>query len=496
MATTALHPAARTYRSTLYEWITTTDHKKIGIMYLINSFIFFFIGGLLAIGVRTELAQPGLQFVQDQVYNELFTMHATFMIFLFIIPILAGFGNFIVPLHIGAPDVAFPRINALSLWMLPMAGILLLLSFFVGSAPAAGWTSYPPLTEDRPLGMTGPGQDLWLVAVVLVGTSSILGAVNFLVTIFKMRAPGMTLFRMPLVVWSLFITAVLLLLALPVLTSAVAMLLFDRTLGTSWFSPSGGGEPLLWQHLFWYFGHPEVYILILPAMGIVSDVLPTFARKPLFGYPTVVFAGAVIAFLGFGVWAHHMFTTGLGPWVTGAFAITTMAIAVPTGVKIFNWLATLWGGAIRFDTPLLFAVGFISMFLLGGLSGNPAECRRVHFRQQLIADLGFRIELLSGFLESDLQRRIIDVFHHRFGLKQLDFADLRVELRLDLSLMTESFFRSRDHGVLQSADENCFVDAFFFADLFDDSIEILLHITHSSRVHNWTYQSWQKGSDV
>ena len=367
MATTALHPAASTYRSTLYEWITTTDHKKIGIMYLINSFIFFFLGGLLALGVRTELAQPGLAFVSDQTYNELFTMHATFMIFLFIIPILAGFGNYIVPLQIGAPDVAFPRINALSLWMLPMAGILLLLSFFVGGAPAAGWTSYAPLSEDRPLGAVGPGQDLWLVAVVLIGTSSILGAVNFLVTIFKMRAPGMTLFRMPIMVWTVLVTSVLGLLATPVLTSALIMLFIDRNFGGSFFDPRNGGDAILYQNTFWFYSHPAVYIMVLPAMGMISEILPVFSRKPLFGYKAFVFATAAIGALGFSVWAHHMFTTGAV--YLPFFSLMTFLIAVPTGVKMFNWVFTMWRGKLSLSTPLLFALGFLSMFLIGGING-------------------------------------------------------------------------------------------------------------------------------
>src|SRR4029079_4222803 len=367
VATTALHPAARTYRSTLYEWVTTTDHKKIGVMYLINSFIFFFIGGLLALGVRSELAQPGLQFVTDQVYNELFTMHATFMIFLFIIPILAGFGNFIVPLHIGAPDVAFPRINALSLWLLPMAGLLLLLSFFTGQAPAAGWTSYSPLAQDRRVGSVVPGQDLWIVAVVLVGTSSILGAVNFLVTIFKMRAPGMTLFRMPIMVWTVLVTSVLGLLATPVLTSALIMLFIDRNFGGAFFAPRNGRAAILYQNVFWFYSHPAVYIMVLPAMGIISEVLPVFSRKPLFGYKAFVFATAGIGALGFSVGPHHMFTTGAV--YLPFFSFMTFLIAVPTGVKMFNWIFTMWRGKLSFSTPLLFALGFLTMFLIGGING-------------------------------------------------------------------------------------------------------------------------------
>jgi cytochrome c oxidase subunit 1 len=377
VATTVLHPAAPAYRSTLYEWVTTTDHKKIGIMYLINSFLFFFLGGLLALGVRAELAQPGLQFVTDSTYNELFTMHATFMIFLFIIPILAGFGNYIVPLQIGAPDVAFPRINALSLWMLPLAGVLLILSFFTGGSAAAGWTSYAPLSEDRPLAAVGPGQDLWIVAVVFIGTSSILGAVNFLVTIFKLRAPGMTLFRMPIMVWTVMVTSVLVLLATPVITSALIMLFIDRNYGGSFFDPANGGDAILYQNIFWFYSHPAVYIMVLPAMGMISEILPVFSRKPLFGYKAFVFATAGIGALGFSVWAHHMFTTGAV--YLPFFSLMTFLIAVPTGVKMFNWIFTLWRGKLRLSTPLLFALGFLSMFLIGGINGAISAAVPVDF---------------------------------------------------------------------------------------------------------------------
>jgi len=367
VATTALHPAAPTYRSTLYDWVTTTDHKKIGIMYVINSFLFFFLGGLLALGVRVELAQPGLQIVTDQTYNEVFTMHATFMIFLFVIPMLAGFGNYIVPLQIGAPDMAFPRINALSLWMLPLAGALLILSFFTGGSAAAGWTSYSPLAQDRPLGAVGPGQDLWIVALTLIGTSSILGAVNFLATIFKMRAPGMTLFRMPIMVWTVLVTSVLVLMATPVITSALIMLFIDRNYGGSFFDPANGGDPILYQNVFWFYSHPAVYVMILPAMGMISEILPVFSRKPLFGYKAFVFATAGIGALGFSVWAHHMFTTGAV--YLPFFSLMTFLIAVPTGVKMFNWIFTMWRGQLTFSTPLLYAVGFLSMFLIGGING-------------------------------------------------------------------------------------------------------------------------------
>jgi cytochrome c oxidase subunit 1 len=367
MATTALHPAAASRRSALYDWLTTTDHKKIGILYLINSFIFFFLGGVLALGVRLELAVPGLQFVTDQTYNELFTMHATAMIFLFIIPILAGFANYVVPLQIGAPDMAFPRINALSFWMLPLGGILLFLGFVTGGAAAAGWTSYSPLAQDRPLAATGYGQDLWIVALVLIGTSSILGAINFLVTIFKMRAPGMTLFRMPILVWTVLVTSVLVLMATPVITSALIMLFIDRNYGGHFFDPAVGGDAILYQNIFWFYSHPAVYVMVLPAMGMISEILPVFSRKPLFGYKAFVFATAGIGALGFSVWAHHMFTTGFV--YLPFFSLMTFLIAVPTGVKMFNWIFTMWRGQLTLSTPLLFALGFLSMFLIGGING-------------------------------------------------------------------------------------------------------------------------------
>jgi cytochrome c oxidase subunit 1 len=368
MATTALTPAATAYRSGLYDWVTTTDHKKIGILYLVNSLIFFFIGGLFALGVRSELAIPGLQLVKDEgLYNQLFTMHGTVMIFLFIIPVLVGFGNYAVPLQIGAPDMAFPRINALSFWMLPLAGVLLLSGFIAGGAAAAGWTSYSPLAQDRPLAAQGPGQDLWIAALVLIGTSSILGGINFLVTIFKMRAPGMTMFRLPILVWTVLVTSVLVVLATPVLASALIMLFIDRNYGGHFFDPATGGNAVLWQNVFWFYSHPAVYIMVLPAMGIISEVLPVFSRKPLFGYKAFVFATAGIGALGFSVWAHHMFTTGAV--FLPFFSFMTFLIAVPTGVKMFNWVFTLWRGKLTLATPLLMALGFLSMFLIGGING-------------------------------------------------------------------------------------------------------------------------------
>jgi cytochrome c oxidase subunit 1 len=365
MATTALTPAAATVRTGLYEWLTTTDHKKIGILYLVNSFVFFILGGILALGVRTELAQPGLQFVKEETYNQLFTMHASLMLFLFIIPILAGFANYVVPLMIGAPDMAFPRINALSFWMLPLAGILMCSGFLVsGGAAAAGWTSYSPLAQRA---YSGVGTDLWIVAVTLIGTSSILGAVNFLVTIFKMRAPGMTMFRLPILVWTALVTSVLVLMATPVLTSGLIMLFIDRNYGGSFFDVATGGNAILWQNVFWFYSHPAVYIMVLIAMGIISEILPVFSRKPLFGYKAFIFATCAIGALGFSVWAHHMFTTG--SVYLPFFSLMTFLIAVPTGVKMFNWMATMWRGQLMFKTPLLFALGFLTMFLIGGING-------------------------------------------------------------------------------------------------------------------------------
>ena len=380
MATTALTPAATAYRTGLYAWLTTTDHKKIGILYVVNSFIFFFLGGILALGIRTELALPGVQFVDGEVYNQLFTMHGTTMIFLFIIPMLVGFGNYVVPLQIGAPDMAFPRINALSFWMLPLGGILLFLGFATGGAASAGWTSYAPLSEDRALGSVGSGQDLWIMGLTLIGTSSILGGINFLVTIFKMRAPGLTMFRMPILVWTVLVTSILQVMATPVLTSALIMLFIDRNYGGHFFDPSNGGIAILWQNVFWFYSHPAVYIMVLPAMGMISEILPVFSRKPLFGYKAFVFATAGIGALGFSVWAHHMFTTGLV--FLPFFSLMTFLIAVPTGVKMFNWVFTLWRGKLTFSTPLLFALGFLSMFLLGGINGAFSAAVPVDFALQ------------------------------------------------------------------------------------------------------------------
>ncbi|HEV3462768.1 MAG TPA: cytochrome c oxidase subunit I [Actinomycetota bacterium] len=354
-------------RHPIADWLTTTDHKKIGIMYLVNSYFWFGVAGLLAVFIRAELAQPETQFFAEQRYNELFTMHGTTMIFLFVIPMLAGFGNYIVPLQIGALDMAFPRVNALSFWLLPLGGIVLFSSYFLGGPADAGWTQYTPLSEGVGAQGNSIGTDLWIVSLLLVGTASILGAVNFITTIFNMRAPGMTMFRMPLFTWTILVTSLLVLLATPVFTSALVMLLIDRNLGGSFFNPANGGISVLWQNVFWFYSHPAVYVMVLPGMGIISDVLPVFSRKPLFGYKAFVFATAGIGALGFSVWAHHMFATGqvLLPF----FAIMTFLIAVPTGVKFFNWIATLVKGQITFSTAMLFAIGFLTMFLIGGIDG-------------------------------------------------------------------------------------------------------------------------------
>src|ERR687895_1976741 len=356
MATTTLTPGASVLsRSWVLDWLTTVDHKKIGILYIVNAFIFFFAAGILALVIRSELAVPGLQFLDQDTYNQAFTMHGTIMIFLFVIPALAGFGNYIVPLQLGAPDMAFPRINALSFWLLPLGGGLIFAGYLFGGAAAEGWTGYAPLTGPK-YGST-PGTDLWIIGLILVGTASILSAVNFIATIFKMRAPGMTLFRMPIFVWTILVTATLIMLATPVLTAGLIALFIDRNYGGSFFNSDAGGSPVLWQHVFWFFGHPEVYIVILPAMGVVSEILPVFSRRPLFGYRAFVFATLGIMLLSFSVWAHHMFTTG--SVFLPFFSIMTALIAVPTGVKMFNWLATMWRGKLTLTTAMLFALGLI-----------------------------------------------------------------------------------------------------------------------------------------
>jgi cytochrome c oxidase subunit 1 len=346
-------------------WLTTVDHKKIGIMYWVTAFVFFIAGGIEALLIRSQLARPDGTVLDSEAYSQIFTMHGLTMIFLVVMPIGVGLMNYLIPLMIGARDVAFPRINAFSYWLFLFGGIFLYSSFFLGGAPDGGWFGYAPLNRVLP----GNGMTFYSLGLQILGVASLGGAINFIVTIINMRAPGMTLMRMPVFVWMSLVTSFLLLFAMPVIAVALFQLMFDRVFGANFFNPAAGGDPILWQHLFWLFGHPEVYIMILPAMGIVSEILPTFARKPIFGYAAVVFSGIAIGFMGWGVWAHHMFAVGLGPVANSAFALSTMFIAVPTGVKIFNWIGTLWGGSIRFTTPMLFALGFVAMFIIGGLSG-------------------------------------------------------------------------------------------------------------------------------
>ncbi|HEY1013897.1 MAG TPA: cytochrome c oxidase subunit I [Herpetosiphonaceae bacterium] len=369
MATDAhvLHPPAAARRGWM-DWITTVDHKKIGIMYLVTALVFFVIGGLEALLVRLQLGAPENTLLTPEAYNQIFTMHGTTMIFLAIMPLGVGFMNYLVPLMIGAGDMAYPRMNAMSYWLLLFGGIFMYLSFiWGGNAPDSGWFAYAPLTEK--LYSPTNGMDFWVLGLQLLGISSIAGAVNIIVTIIRLRAPGMRFNRMPLFVWMSFITSFLLIFAIPSLTVAITLLFFDRNFGSTFFLPEAGGDPLLWQHLFWFFGHPEVYIMVLPAFGMISEILPVFSRKPIFGYEFVAYSGVAIGFLGFTVWAHHMFATGLGVIADTIFSAASMLISVPTGVKIFNWLATLWRGDLRFKTPMLFAVGFIAMFLIGGISG-------------------------------------------------------------------------------------------------------------------------------
>jgi cytochrome c oxidase subunit 1 len=353
-------------RGRLASWLVTVDHKRIGILYLLTSGLFFIAGGIMALLIRTQLIHANNGFIEHEGYNELFTMHGTTMIFLVVVPILAGFGNYLVPLMIGARDMAFPRLNALSYWLFLFGGMILMLSFFANHGPArAGWTSYPPLSVYTP----GNGQDLWILALHVLTISSLVGAINFIVTIHNLRARGMSWTRMPLFVWAIEIYAGLLVVALPTLSAGLTLLLLDRQLDTGFFVPTDGGSPVLYQHAFWFFGHPEVYIMILPVMGIISEVLPVFARKPIFGYRAIAFSTVAIGFFSMLVWAHHMFAVGMPNFLNAFFMISSMVIAVPTGVKIFNWLATLWRGNLHFDTPMLYALGFLSVFTIGGLSG-------------------------------------------------------------------------------------------------------------------------------
>ncbi len=397
-----------TAKTGLVSWLTTVDHKRIGIMYAAFAIFFFLVGGLEALMIRTQLMVPNNRFISAQLYNELFTMHGTTMIFLAVMPLNAAFFNLLIPLQIGARDVAFPRLNTFSLWVFVVGAVVMnigWLSYVIPSfntgVPAMGWFGYAPLTSK--LFTPEIATDLWVLGLQILGLSSIVASLNFIVTIINMRAPGLTMMRLPVFCWMALVTSFLLVLALPAIAIALIEVMFDRNFGTSFFEVSGGGQPILWQHLFWVFGHPEVYILILPPMGYISEILPTFSRKPLFGYPIIVFSGAAIGFIGFGVWSHHMFTTGMGNVATAAFALATMAIAVPTGVKIFNWIGTLWGGQIMTRTPMMFALGFIWMFMLGGFSGimhsaAPADAQQqdsyfviAHFHYVLIGGATFAL---------------------------------------------------------------------------------------------------------
>ncbi|MGH9154298.1 MAG: cytochrome c oxidase subunit I [Acidimicrobiales bacterium] len=368
-----------THPTGVWSWMTSVDHKRIGILYGVTAFVFFLLGGIEALLLRLQLAKPNGTVLSAEAFNQLFTMHGTTMVFLVIMPMSAAFFNYLVPLQIGARDVAFPRLNAFSYWLFLFGGLFMYSSFLLGGAPNGGWFGYAPNTSIT----FSPGHniDFWIFGLQLLGIASTAGAVNLIVTMLNMRAPGMNLMRMPVFTWMTLISSFLILFAMPVITVALFLLMFDRNFGAHFFDPVAGGDPLLWQHLFWLFGHPEVYILILPAMGMVSEILPVFARKPLFGYPVIVFSGVAIGFMGWGVWVHHMFVTGLGPVAISVFSVSTMFIAVPTGVKIFNWVATIWKGSIKLTTPMLFAMGFIVMFTIGGLSGV-THAVSPHDRQQ------------------------------------------------------------------------------------------------------------------
>ncbi len=342
----------------------STDHKVIGVQYLVTAFFFYFVGGALAEVMRVELATPDPDFVQPEFYNQLMTMHGSIMLFLWILPAGSAFANYLIPLMIGAEDMAFPRLNAIAFWIIPPGGIFFLSSFFVG-APQAGWTSYPPLSL-----VSGTwGEEIWILSVLLLGTSSILGGINFVTTMLKMRIPDMDIHSMPLFCWSMLATSALILLGTPVLAGALILLSFDLIAGTSFFNPTGGGDPIVYQHMFWFYSHPAVYIMVLPFFGVISEILPVHARKPIFGYRAIAYSSLAISFLGLIVWAHHMFTSGTPGWLRMFFMATTMIIAVPTGIKVFSWCATLWGGKLNLNSALLFGIGFLSSFLIGGLSG-------------------------------------------------------------------------------------------------------------------------------
>jgi cytochrome c oxidase subunit I len=348
-------------------WLSRTDHKHIGVLYMLSGLLFFFAGGMEAMVMRAQLVQPNLKLVTPQLYNQIFTMHGTTMIFLVVVPVLIGFGIYMTPLMIGGSELAFPALSALGFWLQICGGVLLYVGFAAGAAPDAGWFSYPPLTEKA--FSPGPGLDIWAVALLLLASSSIVSGINLVVTIATLRTPGMTMRRIPLFVWTVLINSLMIILSQPVLMASLVMLLSDRLLHGLFFDAAHGGAPLLWQHYFWIFGHPEVYIMILPGFGMISEVIPVFSRKPIFGYSLVAASSTAIAFLSYGVWAHHMFAVALGRNFLSVFAASSMLIAVPTGVKIFNWTATMWGGSIRFTTSMLFAIAFLLEFTIGGLSG-------------------------------------------------------------------------------------------------------------------------------